>query len=204
MRRPVLLVLVAAPAAVAALATGRATSSPTAAVAASCGVERWPVKTLTDSRARLANLRPRPTTVRSLRRLRPPASVSNAPRLHGVEMTTYRVRAALVGTKHEDDEDFHLVVADPRNLEETMIVEFPNATCTSGSSRTARLKMQRARSALIRACGGPSDTFTPVTGRATIDGVGFFDVLHGQTGVALNGIELHPVLAFTKGRCRPR
>ena len=32
---------------------------------------------------------------------------------------------------------------------------------------------------------------------ATITGVGFFDVLHGQTGVAPNGIELHPVIGFT-------
>jgi len=31
-----------------ALATGRASSSPTAAVASLCGVERWHVKTLTD------------------------------------------------------------------------------------------------------------------------------------------------------------
>ncbi len=27
-----------------------------------------------------------------------------------------------------------------------------------------------------------------------ITGIGFFDYLHGQRGVALNGIELHPVL----------
>jgi hypothetical protein len=27
-----------------------------------------------------------------------------------------------------------------------------------------------------------------------VTGVGFFDFLHGQTGVAPNGIELHPVL----------
>ena len=28
----------------------------------------------------------------------------------------------------------------------------------------------------------------------TVTDVGFFDVLHGQEGVARNGIELHPVL----------
>jgi hypothetical protein len=28
----------------------------------------------------------------------------------------------------------------------------------------------------------------------TVTGVGFFDRIHGQTGVAPNGIELHPVL----------
>jgi len=28
----------------------------------------------------------------------------------------------------------------------------------------------------------------------TVTGVAFFDVLHGQEGVAPNGIELHPIL----------
>jgi hypothetical protein len=35
-----------------------------------------------------------------------------------------------------------------------------------------------------------------VCARARIVGVAFFDFLHGQTGVAPNGIELHPVLGF--------
>jgi hypothetical protein len=33
--------------------------------------------------------------------------------------------------------------------------------------------------------------------RVTVIGVGFFDRLHGQTGVAPNGIELHPILSLT-------
>ncbi len=32
--------------------------------------------------------------------------------------------------------------------------------------------------------------------RARVSGVAFFDFLHGQTGVAPNGIELRPVLGF--------
>jgi hypothetical protein len=32
--------------------------------------------------------------------------------------------------------------------------------------------------------------------RARLGGVAFFDYLHGQTGVAPNGIELHPILDF--------
>jgi hypothetical protein len=35
-----------------------------------------------------------------------------------------------------------------------------------------------------------------VCGRASITGVAFFDFKHGQTGVAPNAIELHPVLKF--------
>ena len=38
--------------------------------------------------------------------------------------------------------------------------------------------------------------FERISGTVTVTGVGFFDVLHGQTGVAPNGIELHPVLAI--------
>jgi hypothetical protein len=62
--------------------------------------------------------------------------------------------------------------------------------------------MRNARSALVRSCGAPNRShFTDLTGQATITGVGFFDVLHGQTGVAPNGIELHPLLGFTKATC---
>ena len=32
--------------------------------------------------------------------------------------------------------------------------------------------------------------------RARVTGVAFFDYEHGQTGVAPNAIELHPILAF--------
>jgi hypothetical protein len=35
-----------------------------------------------------------------------------------------------------------------------------------------------------------------VCSRARITGVAFFDLLHGQTGVAPNVIELHPILRF--------
>jgi len=62
--------------------------------------------------------------------------------------------------------------------------------------------MARARLALAHACGVATPSgFVQLQGIATITGVGFFDFDHGQTGVAPNAIELHPVLAF-KGRCR--
>ena len=61
--------------------------------------------------------------------------------------------------------------------------------------------MQAARLAFIRPCGFPSSShFEPLRGAATITGVGFFDYQHGQTGVAPNAIELHPVIGF-KGAC---
>ena len=62
--------------------------------------------------------------------------------------------------------------------------------------------MASARSAIIAACGQPSSShFTDLNGTATVTGVGFFDVIHGQTGVAPNGIELHPVLRLSSATC---
>jgi hypothetical protein len=42
----------------------------------------------------------------------------------------------------------------------------------------------------------PGPTLTHISGSARITGVGFFDRIHGQAGVAPNGIELHPALGF--------
>jgi hypothetical protein len=101
--------------------------------------------------------------------------------------------------KIEDDSDIHLVVADPSNAQHTMIVEFPNAGCVRRAGPTSRRRMARARTALMHACGPASHgSFRLLTGTATIGGVAFFDVIHGQRGVAPNGIELHPALSFTK------
>jgi hypothetical protein len=70
------------------------------------------------------------------------------------------------------------------------------------SNATAKTRMKKARNAFGDACRVPgSSHFTKLEGRATILGVGFFDFLHGQTGVAPNGIELHPVLRFMKATC---
>ena len=110
------------------------------------------------------------------------------------------MRAKLVEMKLEADSDIHLVIADPTRSGATLIAEFPLATCTTRATPRARLKMRRARNALIAACGSPSSSFRRLSGTATISGVGFFDQIHGQTGVAPNGIELHPVVSFS-GRC---
>jgi hypothetical protein len=71
-----------------------------------------------------------------------------------------------------------------------MIVEAPNApTCTPKATAYRKRQMSAARHAVLVA----GDTGCT---RAQITGVAFFDFLHGQTGVAPNGIELHPILGF--------
>jgi hypothetical protein len=191
----VLAILVAVAAATAALA------APTLTQRAACGVERWPVKTLTDPTAGQVSLVPRTTTIRALRALRPPSTLPRNARIRPVETTTWRVTGVrLVESKLEPDEDFHLVIADP-TTDGTMIVEFPASSCTLGANPALRARMQAARLAFTRACGAPpSSSFDHLRGTATITGIGFFDYPHGQTGVAPNAIELHPVLAF-QGAC---
>ncbi len=81
-----------------------------------------------------------------------------------------------------------------------MITEFPDAACTVGARYRARMK--QARADLIAACGQPPHrSFRELHGKATITGVLFFDVFHGQRGVSLNVAELHPVLGFIGPTC---
>jgi hypothetical protein len=80
-----------------------------------------------------------------------------------------------------------------------MIVEFPDPACVDSPFK--RTKIRRARSAMLDACGPiSSSSFTDLKGKVVVSGVGFWDELHGQTGVAPNGMELYPVLAFA-GTC---
>lgn len=164
-----------------------------------CGVFRWPVKTLADPFAPTVRLTPKDTTIANLRRRKRRVGIEGTRGL-GTERTTFRVRARLVEFKAEPDSDIHLVIADP-DTGSTMIAEFPHRSCTRGALNGTRTKMQKARVALVDACGfPPNSNFRRVDGTATITGVGFFDNLHGQRGGAPNGIELHPVLRFS-GHC---
>lgn len=168
-----------------------------------CGEERWNVKTLQDQRASRIDNDPEGATVDKLRGLTPPFIGTHTPRVLGVETTTYRLRVQLVAFKFEEDSDIHLVVASPKNRTHTMIAEFPNSGCTKHASSTKRRAMSNARAALIRACGTPGRSrFRTLHGSATLTGVGFYDLLHRQRGVAPNGIELHPVLKATIRSCR--
>lgn len=65
-----------------------------------------------------------------------------------------------------------------------MIAETPSPLCTKGATATMRKQMLAAR------------TRARVCAKARVVGVAFWDYMHGQTGVARNGIELHPVLGF--------
>ena len=142
-----------------------------------CGVERWTVKTLQD---RPVLLPVKNTAVAYLVSLPAPASLPDT-RLP-FERHVFRVSAAVVLVRHEADSDFHLVLRDQSGR--TMIAEAPLPSCAPGATAVRRAQMSVVRSA-VRLCN-----------RALISGVAFFDFQHGQTGVAPNAIELHPILGF--------
>jgi len=71
-----------------------------------------------------------------------------------------------------------------RSGNDQMIAEAPSPSCDSRAYPLRRRQMAQAR-AKVRLCS-----------KARVTGVAFFDLDHGQTGVAPNAIELHPILAF--------
>jgi hypothetical protein len=98
------------------------------------------------------------------------------------ERHIFQVRARVTLIRPEDDQDLHVVLRAGRK---NMIAEAPAWACTRRAKPYRRRQMARARRA-VRICR-----------RARVTGVAFFDFKHGQTGVAPNAIELHPILGFT-------
>jgi hypothetical protein len=169
-------VAVAAVAVAAALASSGAKATGLARSGGACGVERWAVKTLQDR----PHLQPaRKATIHYL--VTRPAPSSLPDRRLPFERHVFTVVGAVVLVRPEEDSDLHLLLRQGGNH---MIAEAPAPYCDSRAMPLRRRQMRVARSH-VRLCA-----------RARVTGVAFFDYDHGQTGVAPNAIELHPVLGF--------
>jgi hypothetical protein len=157
----------------------------------SCGVERWAVKTGTDAdRAKITLQSTTATTIAALDALAAPASLPSNNRVAPTEDTVYQIHATLTQYKLEADSDYHLVLTDGSS--HTMIAEIPDPACV-GTTSPLTSSIQKARGE-FDAKYTPTTSFKTANTPVTITGVAFFDFLHGQTGVAPNGIELHSVL----------
>jgi len=164
-----------------------------------CGTERWAVKTLSDSGATGVNFTAARVTVDWLVSQPQPAGLPEDSRIAPIENQAYVVTAHLVGFKLEDDQDIHIVIADLDHPGETMIIEIPSTDCSGVCSSAHVAQIADARTWFESQFGAPHNRFERVPGDVTltVTGIGFFDFLHHQTGVAPNGIELHPVLSLT-------
>lgn len=158
--------------------------------AGSCGVERWAVKTGTDSTTNLVHLTPQDTTIASLRALAMPSSIPSTTRVpNSAETQAWRINATLTLFKAETDSDFHLVLSDASGA--TMIAEIPSPSCDAGSVWSTQIAHSRSA---FTAKFTPNSSFQTANVPVIVTGVGMFDFAHGQTGAAPNQIELHPVL----------
>jgi len=170
-----------------------------------CGVERWSVKVGTDPDAGLVDLNTVvPTTIFDLGAIPAPPDPPGPPdnsRVAPTERTVYVVNALMTFYKKETDVDYHIVLQDEQG--HTLIAEIPNPACIlapnpNGPGRILAPSPFSAGIANSREKFDTRLTATPTFQSANlpvqVKGVAFFDFEHGQTGIAPNGIELHPVL----------
>jgi hypothetical protein len=166
-----------------------------AAFAQRCGVERWSVKTGTDSGVGGVNLsNPQPANISDLIALAAPSPIPVDSRFSPTEDTVFVFNATLTDYKLESgatgDSDYHLVLMDDQG--NTMVAEIPSPSCVDPSSpflgqiTSARAEFDAQLSA--------TSSFQTANVPVQVTGVGFFDFFHNQHGAAPNVIELHPVL----------
>jgi len=178
--------LASSSASAAALSTPHALSS-----ASRCGYWRWPVKTGADADRAKVDRRAIDTTILYLRTRREPSVYPQDRRISFVEYHTFQVNSVwLTEVREESDSDFHLVLKDAAGR--SMIAEIPAPSCVS--------KISPWRSAIAATRWYFTKHYRVTTSwhyihrLVDVRGLGFFDEIHGQIGLAPNGIELHPVI----------
>ncbi len=104
----------------------------------------------------------------------------------------FSIHAPLTSFKLEaEDSDYHLILDDGQG--HTMNTEIPSTDCIGTSPFKSAIGDVRA---IFFTRFHPGSSFKGTRTDVTGTGVGFFDQIHGQRGVATNGIELHPVLSI--------
>src|SRR5260221_4603349 len=163
-----------------------------------CGTERWQIKTVSDPDAALINWTPEHTSVAALVAQPAPAALDDT--RADAEKKVYSVEAILLGWKAETgqdgDRDFHLGLADPADLSRTLIAEVPSNECVGACKSSQAQNFIQVRQVLVGRLAEPQGHFRRFEPAwvVRVQGVGFFDIFHGQIGVAENCIELHPGL----------
>ncbi len=166
-----------------------------------CGVERWSVKIGTDADSSLVNSASTTSiTIATMRSYSAPSTLPSNNRIQPQETTVYSIDATLTEYKLETDSDYHLVIQDGSG--NTMITEIPDPACAATSPFLSAIQSARTQ---FDAAFSVTGTFKTTSVPVRVRGIGFFDFLHGQTGVAPNAIELHPVLdiQFNPGATPP-
>jgi hypothetical protein len=194
-----------------------------AAVSLACGgKERWDIKDGSDAGAASINLTPVNGVIADLNNLQPQPIGGEGHRMQE-ETVVYRVSGILRLFKHDDDGDYHVVLADDGSTPyargkipasgHSIVVEVPDPHCVPGKRRQYGPsiflpQLTESRADFEKAIHGLRKN-TDLGSRSipvTVTGVLFFDFLHGQTGHGRpqpsadpgdkvpKVVELHPVL----------
>ncbi len=201
--------------------------TPMRAAGQTCGgEERWPVKVGSDGGATQVDAaNPQSKTVHAVIGITRPQLPSDDTTRLEQETKVYVVEGRLVKFKLESgktgDQDYHLVITDdtlqfsPGGSNTTplghgFVGEIVNPDCIPGRNGDPSAQSRFAQQ-LQNVRAKFEQQFPDITGGwndaggipVRITGVGFFDRPHGQTGRALNGLEIHPILDISFGEITP-
>jgi len=164
-------------------------------------VFRGRLRTGSDPDASLVKETPVQTTVEELAAQPRPAGMESPTdvysayedrRAEGVERTIYEVEAVIVAFKLQRSGSYHLNLKGETG--QTVIANCVDPQFVDRRSRWA--KQIAAVRQEVEARFKPGPAYTRVNERVRVTGIGFFNRVHGQSGVAPNGIELTPVLGI--------
>lgn len=162
-----------------------------------CGEKRWDVKTLSDFDTSLIDFKNVVETTVHQQCSIPKPKHECTFRIK-LEDTVYALTCNIVAYKKQtDDKDIHIVIEDPKTGE-LMVAEVISSDCSSVKKTSRYLQIKNLDNWFVENIGKPSKEFTylhkPIL--VHITGVGFFDTVHGQKGMASNGREIHPLLSM--------
>lgn len=166
-----------------------------------CGTWRWSVKTLTDkSGIDWLDQEPEETTIDELVKPKPPKKLATGSQADGKlprypeESQLVRFRAYVTEIKSEGDHDLHFVLQSAES-DEMMVGEIPHPGCPE-FDRAPKIRelitKSRKQGDEIKKELKKSENAVLVE----ITGVPFWDALHGATGAAKNGREIHPITSI--------
>lgn len=155
------------------------------------GSERWDIKTLNDSLYYQIDTIPISATIKELNGLFKPVGLKTTTPRFGDEFKTYQIVGKILDFRKQTDGDYHIIVQDLDDSLYTMIVEVIMPKYGNPEQYQTFKKVRDYTLAKIRYGNLRNHIYS-------INGVGFFDLIHNQKGRAINGFELHPVLEIKK------
>lgn len=162
-----------------------------------CGTERWAAKTLSDSKSPsidYANVQTITLTEVNQKtgHCHPGMSLR---RTFPEELQVFEVTGWVRCIKREQDRDYHIAIfEEDADDAPSMVVEVIDPGCNGAKNSPEHQRLVDARASFMQLTNSkPHDLLGK---QVKVTGVGFFDLSHGQTGIASSCMELHPVLSI--------